>query len=138
MDEPIADILRGVLDGHVVLGREIAERGRFPAIDVLRSVSRSLPEAASPEENEILLQARHLLGAYARSETMIRAGLYREGEDPILDQAIQAWPDLDAFVGEASPNGVDAAFNRLRLILRRSGAAAKSASPQRTRLSKAR
>ncbi|MAB05935.1 MAG: flagellum-specific ATP synthase FliI [Rhodobacteraceae bacterium] len=138
MDEPIADILRGVLDGHVVLGREIAERGRFPAIDVLRSVSRSLPEAASPEENEILLQARHLLGAYARSETMIRAGLYREGEDPIPDQAIQAWPDLDAFVGEASPNGVDAAFNRLRLILRRSGAAAKSASPQRTRLSKAR
>ncbi|MBY6003907.1 FliI/YscN family ATPase [Salipiger bermudensis] len=121
MEEPIADILRGVLDGHVVLSREIAERGRFPAIDVLRSVSRSLPEAASPEENEVLLQARQLLGAYARSETMLRAGLYREGEDPVLDQAIRAWPDLDAFVSDPAPNGPEAAFNQLRLILRRSG-----------------
>ena len=51
MEEPVADILRGVLDGHVVMDRAIAERGRFPAVDVLRSVSRSLPRAASPEEN---------------------------------------------------------------------------------------
>ncbi|MBU2960709.1 FliI/YscN family ATPase [Citreicella sp. C3M06] len=122
MDEPVADILRGVLDGHVVLSRDIAERGRFPAIDVLRSVSRSLPEAATDEENSAILQARQLLGAYARSETMIRAGLYREGEDPVLDQAIRAWPELDALIGEASPHGTTAAFNRLRLILRRSGA----------------
>ncbi|EAU48185.1 FliI/YscN family ATPase [Salipiger bermudensis] len=121
MEEPIADILRGVLDGHVVLSREIAERGRFPAINVLRSVSRSLPEAATEEENDVLLQARHLLGAYARSETMIRAGLYREGEDPLLDQAIRAWPDLDTFFSEAAPHGPHAAFNQLRLILRRSG-----------------
>ncbi|EIE52428.1 ATP synthase [Salipiger aestuarii] len=122
MDEPVADILRGVLDGHVVLSRDIAERGRFPAIDILRSVSRSLPEAANAEENSVILQARQLLGAYSRSETMIRAGLYREGEDPVLDQAIRAWPDLDGFIGESSPHGANAAFNRLRLILRRSGA----------------
>ncbi|MCA0846366.1 FliI/YscN family ATPase [Salipiger thiooxidans] len=131
MEEPIADILRGVLDGHIVLSREISERGRFPAIDVLRSVSRSLPEAATEEENAVLLQARHLLGAYARSETMIRAGLYREGEDPVLDQAIRAWPELDAFVGEGSAAGIDAAFNRLRLILRRSGVKPPAAPPQR-------
>ncbi|GGG79340.1 ATP synthase [Salipiger pallidus] len=131
MDEPIADILRGVLDGHVVLSRDIAERGRFPAIDVLRSVSRSLPEAATEEENEVLLQTRQLLGAYARSETMIRAGLYREGEDPVLDQAIRAWPDLDGFVGEISPAGASAAFNRLRLILRRSGAKGLPAQRQK-------
>lgn len=122
MDEPVADILRGVLDGHVVLSRDIAERGRFPAIDVLRSVSRSLPEAANDEENAAILQARHLLGAYARSETMVRAGLYREGEDPILDQAIRIWPELDAFIGELSPNGVAGAFTKLRLLLRRAGA----------------
>lgn len=121
MDEPVADILRGVLDGHVVLDRQIAERGRFPAIDLLRSVSRSLPEAATEEENALIQQARGLMGAYARSEAMIRAGLYRDGEDPLLDQAIRAWPDLDAFVGERSPDGSKAAFSRLELILRRAG-----------------
>ncbi|MEO0751705.1 MAG: FliI/YscN family ATPase, partial [Pseudomonadota bacterium] len=68
MDEPVADVLRGVLDGHVVLDRAIAERGRFPAIDVLRSVSRSLPRAASMSENEMILRTRRLLGAYAQSE----------------------------------------------------------------------
>ena len=122
MEEPIADILRGVLDGHTVLSREIAERGRYPAVDILRSVSRSLPEAASPEENESLRMVRQLLGAYARSEAMIRAGLYRDGEDPVLDQAIRVWSDLDGFFAEASPQGPAAAFSRLAVILRRSAA----------------
>ncbi len=123
MDEPVADILRGVLDGHVVMDRQIAERGRFPAIDLLKSVSRSLPEAANQQENAIIQQVRQLMGAYARSETMIRAGLYRDGEDPILDQAIRAWPDLDNFLAEASPNSPQAAFQKLQLILRRANAA---------------
>ncbi|MBE9635903.1 FliI/YscN family ATPase [Salipiger mangrovisoli] len=131
MEEPIADILRGVLDGHTVLSREIAERGRYPAIDILRSVSRSLPEAASPEENEILMKVRHLLGAYARSEAMIRAGLYRDGEDPVLDQAIRIWTELDGFFAESAPQGPEAAFARLTLLLRRSGAGL--AGPRGTR-----
>ncbi|WP_353473546.1 FliI/YscN family ATPase [Salipiger sp. H15] len=121
MEEPIADILRGVLDGHTVLSREIAERGRYPSIDILRSVSRSLPEAASPAENEILLKVRQLLGAYSRSEAMIRAGLYRDGEDAVLDQAIRIWAELDGFFAEASPHGPAAAFSRLELLLRRAG-----------------
>lgn len=129
MDEPVADILRGVLDGHVVMDRQIAERGRFPAIDLLRSVSRSLPEAASPQENDIIQQVRQLLGAYARSETMLRAGLYRDGEDPILDQAIRAWPDLDGFLADTSANGPEQAFQKLQLILRR----ANVAPPQKRR-----
>lgn len=120
MDEPIADILRGVLDGHVVLDRKIAERGRFPAIDLLRSVSRSLPEAASTSENEQIQKVRQLLGAYTQSETMIRAGLCRAGEDPILDQAIQVWTDLDTFLSESSANGPEEAFSRLDTLLRRS------------------
>ncbi|MCA0995423.1 FliI/YscN family ATPase [Alloyangia pacifica] len=119
MEEPIADILRGVLDGHVVLSREIAERGRYPAIDLLRSVSRSLPEAASDAENALILTVRQLLGAYSRSEAMIRAGLYREGEDPLLDRAIRAWSGLDGFMAEASPNGPEVAFARLEVLLRR-------------------
>lgn len=121
MDEPVADILRGVLDGHVVLDRQIAERGRYPAIDLLRSVSRSLPAAASAAENATITEARKYLGAYAQSEMMIRAGLYSSGSDPMLDQAIKAWPDLDAYLGEHETQGTENSFARLRLILRRAG-----------------
>ncbi len=98
MEEPVADILRGVLDGHIVLDRAIAERGRFPAIDVLRSVSRSLPHAASAPENASIARARAMLGAYAESELMIRAGLYAAGTDAVLDEAVRVYPALDQFV----------------------------------------
>jgi flagellum-specific ATP synthase len=121
MDEPVADILRGVLDGHVVLDRQIAERGRYPAIDLLRSVSRSLPAAASDAENALILRARSMLGTYARSETMIKAGLYAEGSDPDLDQAMRVWPELDAFLAESETISTQNSFDRLSLILRRAG-----------------
>ncbi|WP_319825051.1 FliI/YscN family ATPase [Thalassovita sp.] len=123
MDEPIADILRGVLDGHIVLDRSIAERGRYPAIDVLKSVSRSLPAAASAEENTLLIEARKLMGTYDRSEMMVRAGLYAPGSDIILDQAVAAWPELDDFLGQAEAQNAAASFARLGLILRRARAA---------------
>lgn len=102
MEEPVADILRGVLDGHVVLDRAIAERGRFPAVDVLRSVSRSLPQAASAEENALIGRARAMLGTYAESELMIRAGLYSPGSDPRLDEAVRIYPALDQFFTRTS------------------------------------
>ena len=113
MEEPVADILRGVLDGHVVLDRAIAERGRFPAVDPLRSVSRSLPDCASAEENALLTRARTLLGAYARAELMIQAGLYTAGTDPLVDAAVRAWPALDGFLAEAAPEGPAQSFARL-------------------------
>lgn len=117
MEGPIADILRGTLDGHVVLDRRIAERGRYPAIDLLRSVSRSLPDAAGPEENELILRARRLLGAWDRSELMIQAGLYAKGSDPLTDQAISAFPDLDAFIAEDEPQDIAASFRHLAACL---------------------
>ncbi|SFT95644.1 FliI/YscN family ATPase [Sedimentitalea nanhaiensis] len=120
MDEPIADILRGVLDGHIVLSRDIAERGRFPAVDVSKSVSRSLPDAASDAENAMISEVRRLLGAYEQSEVMIKAGLYTEGADPVVDQAIRAWPDLDAFFARPEPDSIRNSFDNLGLILRRS------------------
>jgi len=113
MEEPVADILRGVLDGHVVLDRKIAERGRFPAIDLLRSVSRALPGAASEAENALISAARQRLGAYDRSEMMIQAGLYSAGSDPALDAAIQAWPKLDGFLAEDEWDNTQASFRRL-------------------------
>lgn len=122
MDEPVADMMRGVLDGHVVLDRAIAERGRYPAIDAVKSVSRSLPDAANDKENMLIGKARRLLGAFDEAALMIRAGLYSEGSDPVLDVAIKAQTDLDKFC--AMTEGVDAAnsFKRLELILRKSGA----------------
>ncbi|WP_246139534.1 FliI/YscN family ATPase [Phaeobacter marinintestinus] len=124
MDEPVADILRGVLDGHVVLSREIAERGRFPAIDVARSVSRSLPNAANESENRIIAEVRKHLGSYEQSEVMIRAGLYTEGSDPVLDAAVRLWPDLDAFFARSDHSDaadIRGSFDRLTLVLRRAG-----------------
>lgn len=121
MDEPIADILRGVLDGHVVLDRSIAERGRFPAIDVLRSVSRSLPDAATPEENGTIADVRKFFSVYEQNKMMITAGLYTSGTDPEIDAAVQAWPHLDAIMAGVHAHGCAHSFDQLKLVLRRSG-----------------
>jgi len=117
MEEPVADILRGALDGHVVLDRRIAERGRYPAIDLLRSVSRSLPDAATPEENDLIAEARRLLGAYDRAEMMIQAGLYAKGSDPLVDAAVRVWPALDAFLAEDAEGGIAGSFRKLSACL---------------------
>mgnify|MGYP001765126204 CR=1 FL=1 len=118
MEEPVADILRGTLDGHVVLDRRIAERGRYPAIDLLRSVSRALPEAASDAENALISDARRTLGTYDRAEMMVQAGLYAQGTDAEVDRAIRLWPLLDGFLAEPAPNGgPEASFARLRACL---------------------
>ena len=117
MDEPIADITRGVLDGHVVLDRGIAERGRFPAIDVRRSVSRSLPAIASEAENAMLARVRRVLTTYENAALMIQTGLYAPGSDAGIDEAIRLWPRLDAFITERAPDGVAASFARLAELL---------------------
>ena len=122
MEEPVADMVRGVLDGHVVLDRRIAERGRFPAVDLLRSVSRSLPDAASAEENALLSRARALLGRFEKAEMMVQAGLYTSGSDPELDIAIRLWPKLDAFLAERETGTSRDSFARLGAILDEAGA----------------
>lgn len=120
MEGAVADILRGVLDGHVVLDRKIAERGRFPAIDLLRSVSRSLPGAASAAENHSISEARRLLSAWENAELMVQSGLYQAGSDPLVDEAIQIWPALDRFLSAPAPDGtVEGSFAALRDILSR-------------------
>lgn len=100
MDEPVADMVRSILDGHVVLERAIAERGRFPAIDIRRSVSRSLQKAVTAEENVLLMHARRLIAAYDDSSAMIKTGLYATGSDAEIDEAIKTWPHLEAFISE--------------------------------------
>jgi flagellum-specific ATP synthase len=99
-DEPVADAVRGILDGHLVLDRRIGERGRWPAVDVLRSVSRALPRCHAPEENQLLAEARNLMSAYENMAEMIRLGAYRTGSDPLVDQAILKHPEFERFLGQ--------------------------------------
>ena len=116
MEEPVADITRGVLDGHIVMDRAIAERGRFPAIDVRRSVSRCLPGVATEAENALIALARRRIADYEEVEPMIRTGLYSPGADRDVDEAVKRRPALEDFIAGASP-GVDASFDALAAAL---------------------
>jgi len=118
-NEPIADAVRGILDGHVVMERGIAERGRFPAINVLKSISRTMPGNQTPEERAVVRSARQALAAYSNMEELIRIGAYRMGSDPDVDRAIALNPALEAFLSqdkdEATP--LLEAFLRLKAVL---------------------
>jgi flagellum-specific ATP synthase len=92
--------VRAILDGHVVLERTIAERGRFPAIDVLKSVSRALPACHSPVENALALATRKAIADYEAMATMIRIGAYRSGSDPDTDRAIRLRPEIEDFLAQ--------------------------------------
>ena len=119
MEEPVADILRGVLDGHVVLDRKIAERGRFPAVDILRSISRSLPWAATAEQNQAISAARNIIATWESSEMMIQAGLYHSGSDPAIDRAVVHWPAIERFLSSPTHNdGIEGSFRRLYDVLK--------------------
>lgn len=115
-EEPVADMVRGILDGHIVLSRKIAERNRYPAIDVLKSVSRSLPKAATEAQNESLNLYRRLITTYDEIAPMVRAGLYEFGKDPQADLAYTLFPELDRYVTENS-DGIETAFNYLDGLL---------------------
>jgi flagellum-specific ATP synthase len=117
MDEPIADTLRGLLDGHIVLSRQIAERGRFPAFDLLRSVSRALPDAATNAENATLSQGRALLNLYVETEVLVRSGLYRKGANSEVDRAVEAFPLLEQFIVGRSSESIEKCFEQLSMIL---------------------
>jgi flagellum-specific ATP synthase len=99
-NEPIADAVRGILDGHIVLDRGIAERGRYPAINILRSVSRTMPACNNEQENDLVRRARALLSTYEDMAELIRLGAYRRGTDPAVDEAIHYYPALEAFLGQ--------------------------------------
>lgn len=99
-NEPVADAVRGILDGHIVLERRIGERGRYPAVNVLKSVSRTMPQCNHEAENILVRTARRHLATYGDMEEMIRLGAYRPGSNPEVDEAIQLNPELEAFLGQ--------------------------------------
>jgi len=97
-NEPVADAVRGILDGHIVITRRIAERGRYPAIDILKSVSRTLPGALDPDQNALRLAARSVLSTYADMEEIVRLGAYQSGANPEVDRAIAIAPQIEALL----------------------------------------
>jgi flagellum-specific ATP synthase len=118
-NEPVADAVRGILDGHITLSRAIAERGRFPAIDILKSISRLNNLLLTEEEKTVVARARRLMALYANMEELVRIGAYAKGADPEVDEAVRLHPHLEAFLAQGVSEAVapDMAFAELRAIL---------------------
>jgi flagellum-specific ATP synthase len=99
-NEPIADAVRGILDGHIVLDRQIAERGRYPAINTLRSISRTMPGCNSQAQTDLVTRARQLLSTYEDMGELIRIGAYKQGSDAKVDEAIKYVPSIEGFLAQ--------------------------------------
>jgi flagellum-specific ATP synthase len=118
-NEPIADAVRGILDGHVVLDRRIAESGRFPAIDVLKSLSRTVPGVNNDAENDSTRKARALLATWQDMADLVRLGAYKSGSDPLVDQAVRLSPGIETFLTQSKhePASVADGFAQLAEVL---------------------
>ncbi|WP_296590220.1 flagellar protein export ATPase FliI [Roseibium sp.] len=114
-NEPVADAVRGILDGHIVMERAIAERGRYPAINVLKSVSRTMPRCVPPEHLPVLRKARQLLSTYTDMEELIRLGAYRKGSDPTVDEAIHRFELIDDFLNQGKDDATSLSDGYLHL-----------------------
>lgn len=125
-NEPVADAVRAILDGHIVLERAITERGRYPAVNVLRSVSRTMPRCNSAEENELVTRAKTMIATYENMAEMIRLGAYHIGSDAAVDAAICVYPDIEAFLQQDMHERSDFAegYAQLAQILAAPGKAA--------------
>lgn len=122
-NEPIADAVRGILDGHIVMERAIAERGRYPAVNVLRSISRTMPGCVPAEMRPVLARARELMSVFADMEELIRLGAYRKGSDADVDRAIAIHPAFEAFLGQQREERATIAecYEQLSAILAQEG-----------------
>jgi len=118
-NEPVSDAVRAILDGHIVMERQIAERGRYPAINVLKSVSRTMPRAADQAFLPMVLRARQVMATYADMEELIRLGAYRAGSSAEVDEAIRLHAPLEQFLAQAKEDATDLGqgYQRLEQIL---------------------
>jgi flagellum-specific ATP synthase len=115
-NEPVADAVRGILDGHVILDRRIAEGGRYPAVDVLRSLSRAAAGCLDAAETALLRRCRAILALHADMADMVRLGAYRAGTDPAVDEALALAPRIEAVLRQerSETTSLEEAFQRLR------------------------
>jgi len=98
MNEPIADAVRSILDGHIVLSRRLAHKNHYPAIDILESISRVMPNIVTNEQRTVAMKARELLATYREAEDLVNIGAYVKGSNPKIDEAIRKHPKLESFL----------------------------------------
>lgn len=118
-NEPIADAVRGIIDGHIVLERAIADRGRYPAINILRSISRSMPRCLSEDQAALVRRGREIMSTYEDMAELIRLGAYRKGSDPKVDEAMGIYPQLEQFLTQkpSERTGLDECYALLAKAL---------------------
>ena len=118
-NEPVADAVRGILDGHIVMDRKIAERGRYPAIDVLRSLSRAAASCLDEGQTATIRRARSILSLHGDMVDMVRLGAYRAGTDAAVDEALRLTPAIEDFLRQSpgDRSGFVEAFQRLNQAL---------------------
>jgi flagellum-specific ATP synthase len=114
--EPVADAMRSILDGHVVLTRELADRGHYPAVELMGSVSRLMPEVNPPEVLKASRRLSELVAAYRRNEDLINIGAYSQGANPTIDQAIRLMDSINGFLRQSLDEGVDLDSSRQQLV----------------------
>lgn len=98
MNEPIADTVRGILDGHMVLSRALAHQNHYPALDILSSISRLMSQLATPEHRELARQMRTMMALYKENKELIQLGAYHRGNSAELDRAVDTKPLIEAFL----------------------------------------
>jgi len=119
MNEPVADAVRGIVDGHIVMDRAIADRGRYPAIDILKSVSRSMPACQTPGQWALVKRAKQLITTYEDMAELIRLGAYRKGADALVDESVKYYPQIEEFLSQMKDDhtSLEEGFKRLAKIL---------------------
>jgi flagellum-specific ATP synthase len=128
-NEPVADAVRGILDGHIVMERAIAERGRYPAVNVLKSISRTMPRAADPAFLPVITRAKQVMATYADMEELIRLGAYRPGSSAEVDEAIGFHKPLEAFLAQGKDEATSLAEGYARLAGIMAGSEAAAGGP---------
>lgn len=118
-NEPVADAVRGILDGHIVMERAIAERGRYPAVNILKSISRTMPRACDPAYLPVVMRAKQVMATYSDMEELIRLGAYRPGSSVEVDEAIGFNKPLEEFLkqGKGEATTMAEAYARLEQIM---------------------
>lgn len=106
INDPIVDIVRGIVDGHIFLSRKVAESNHYPAIDVLGSISRLMSAIATPEHKEAAAKMRTIMSMYRENKDLIDVGMYQPGTNPKLDTAIQMMPQINAFLQQRTSDRV--------------------------------